>query len=93
VTGRRTGRPHTLAVVVVEYAAQNYLVSMDGEGEWVRNVRAADGAATLVGPRRRPVHLEEVPVQQRAAIIQAYVPAAPGGRRHMGLSARPTLAE
>jgi deazaflavin-dependent oxidoreductase (nitroreductase family) len=93
VTGRRTGRPHTLAVVVAEHEGQDYLVSMVGEGDWVKNVHAAGGAATLVGTRRRPIYLEKVAVQQRAPIIQAYVRAAPGGRRHMGLSARATLAE
>jgi hypothetical protein len=41
VKGRRTGRPHRLAVVVARHEGQEYLVSMVGDGEWVKNVRAA----------------------------------------------------
>jgi hypothetical protein len=33
VMGRRTGRPHRLAVVVTTYEGQPYLVSMLGESE------------------------------------------------------------
>jgi len=37
VKGRRTGRPHTLAVVVAGHQGQQYLVSMLGECEWVNS--------------------------------------------------------
>ena len=93
VTGRRTGRAHVLAVVLAEHEGQDYLVSMVGEGEWVKNVRASGGAAVLIGGRRRQVHLEEVPVDRRGPIIQEYVRVAPGGRRHMGLGPHATLAD
>ena len=40
--GRRTGRPYTLAVVVAKHEGQQYLVSMLGECELVKNVRAME---------------------------------------------------
>jgi F420H(2)-dependent quinone reductase len=43
VKGRRTGRPHTLALVIAGHEGEQYLVSMLGECEWVKNVRAQGG--------------------------------------------------
>jgi len=91
LTGRKTGRPVRLAVVVVDLANKEYLVSMLGECAWVSNARA-NPDATIVRVRRRPVRLEEVPVGERAPIIQAYLRVAPGGRPHIGLPADASLA-
>jgi hypothetical protein len=92
VKGRRTGRPHRLAVVVARYEGQQYLVSMVGEGEWVKNVRAR-GEAYLISGRRRKVMLEEVPVERRAPIIKEYIRLAPGARPHIGLGTTATIAD
>jgi len=92
LTGRKTGRRHTLAVVVVKHDGQRYLVSMLGECEWVRNARAG-GDAWIISGRRRKVRLEEVPVAQRAPIIREYLRLAPGGRPHIGLGKMATLEE
>lgn len=93
VKGRRSGRPHRLAVVVAKHEGEQYLVSMVGEKEWVKNVRAAGGEAYIVSGRRRKVRLEEVPVQRRAPIIKEYLRLAPGGRPHIGLSAKASIEE
>ena len=92
VKGRRTGRPHTIALVIAGYEGEHYLVSMLGECEWVRNVRAS-GEAYLISGRRRKVRLEEVPIQRRASIIKEYIRLAPGGRPHIGLGTTATLAD
>jgi hypothetical protein len=93
VKGRRTARPHSLAVVVARHEGRRYLVSMLGECEWVRNVRAAQGEAHIVGLRRRKVRLDEVPVEDRGPIIKEYLRLAPGARPHIGLGANATLAD
>jgi hypothetical protein len=62
---------------------QWYVVSMLGECNWVRNVRAAHGHATLRRFRAREVRLVELPVQERAPVIRAYVRKVPGGRPHI----------
>lgn len=74
VPGRRTGVPrHTLLVQVV-VAGERHLVSLAGESEWVRNVRAAGGDVVLTHrDQRRPAHLTEVPVDERATVIHAYI--------------------
>jgi hypothetical protein len=92
VRGRRTGRHHTVAVVVAGYEGQQYLVSMLGECEWVKNVRASGEAYVISGGRRR-VRLEEVPAERRAPIIKEYLRLAPGGRPHIGLGKSATIAD
>ena len=91
LTGRKTGKPHRLAVVVVTMGGERYLVSMLGECEWVRNARANPKAAFRKF-RRHHITLEEVPISARAPIIQEYVRRAPGGRPHIGLPANASLA-
>lgn len=87
VAGRRTGRTIAVAVAVAEVSGDDYLVSMLGEtADWVRNVRAAHGRAVLVRHRqRRQVRLREVPVDERAPILQSYLDVAPGARPHLGV--------
>lgn len=84
VTGRKSGRTVEVPLAVAEVGGERYLVSMLGEDVgWVRNVRAAGGRAVLRRRRREPVVLEEVPVEQRAPIIKAYLKVAPGARPHV----------
>jgi deazaflavin-dependent oxidoreductase (nitroreductase family) len=73
-TGRRSGRARANVVTWVEHDGERYLVSMLGEAvDWVRNARAANGEAAIRHGDRHPVRLVEVPVDQRAPIIQAYL--------------------
>jgi len=84
VTGRTSGRPISLPVVMVVVEGQRYLVSMLGENvQWVRNVRAAGGRAVLRSGGREAIHLAEVPTDQRAPILRAYLQCAPGARPHV----------
>jgi hypothetical protein len=79
VTGRTSGRTVSLPVVVAVLDGERYLVSMLGEHvNWVQNVRAAGGKAVLKSSRREEVHLQEVPAEQRAPILKAYLQRAPG---------------
>jgi len=73
VPGRRSGRRRRTAVVWAESDGDRYLVSLAGEAEWVRNVRAARCEATIRRGRPRDVRLEEVPVEERAPILKAYL--------------------
>ncbi|WP_347354433.1 nitroreductase/quinone reductase family protein [Intrasporangium sp.] len=94
VTGRTSGRPVTLPIVVVHLGGEHYLVSMLGENtNWVRNVRAAGGRAVLVRRGRTRVTLEDVPAQQRAPIIKRYCQIAPGGRVHIPVDPDAPLQE
>jgi deazaflavin-dependent oxidoreductase (nitroreductase family) len=94
VVGRRSGRSVSLPVVVVPVDGQRYLVSMLGDDvQWVLNARAAGGKAVLVSGRREAVRLEEVPIERRAPILQAYVKRAPGARPHIRVDKDAALAE
>lgn len=92
VAGRKTGKPHRLAVVVTRVEGKQYLVSMLGECEWVRNARAHPDVV-IARFKRHHVRLEEVPIAKRGPIIQEYLRCAPGARPHIGLPADASLAD
>ncbi len=94
VRGRVSGKAVSLPVVLARHEGHRYLVSMLGEdANWVRNVRAAGGEATIVQGRRRPVRLVEVPVAQRPPILKSYLRQAPGARPHVAVSHTADVAE
>ena len=83
VVGRRSGQVTRFPIGMADVGGQWYLVSMLGECNWVRNVRAAGGRATLRRRTARPVWLVEVPAAERAPILKRFVEKAPGGRPHI----------
>jgi hypothetical protein len=94
VVGRRSGRIVRFPLGMADWDGHWYLVSMLGEPcNWVRNVRAADGRATL--RRRRPVacRLVEVPASERPPIIKRYLQKAPGGRPHIPVDRHAAVGE
>ncbi|HXV94060.1 MAG TPA: nitroreductase/quinone reductase family protein [Pseudonocardia sp.] len=94
VRGRRTGRTVSLPVVVADLGGERYLVSMLGEDvNWVRNVRAAGGRAVLRHGRPEDVRLVEVEPAARAPVIRRYLDLAPGGRAHIPVDRRASVAE
>ena len=94
VTGRKSGRTFSLPVVLAIVDGQRYLVSMLGDNvQWVQNVRAAGGRAVLRSGGREEVQLEEVPADQRAPILRAYLQRAPGARPHVPVNKDAALAE
>lgn len=93
VTGRKSGRTlFPLVMVVVD--GQRYLVSMLGDNvQWVHNVRASGGKAVLRSGGRESVQLEEIPADQRAPILKAYLQVAPGARPYVPVGKDAPLAE
>ena len=94
VVGRKSGRVISFPLVMVTIDGQRYLASMLGEeAQWVRNVRASGGKAVLRSGGREEVRLEEMPAEQRATILKAYLQVAPGSRPHMPVDKDAPLAE
>ncbi len=94
VTGRTSGRTVSLPVAVTTVSGQRYLVSMLGEHvQWVHNVRATGGRAVFHRHGREEIHLEEVPAEQRAPILKAYLQRAPGARPLVPVNKDAPLAE
>jgi hypothetical protein len=84
VISRKSGKIIIFPLVLVDVKGERYLVSMLGDNtNWVRNVRAAGGKATLRHGVTEEVRLEEIPVEQRAPIIKTYLKVAPGARPHI----------
>jgi deazaflavin-dependent oxidoreductase (nitroreductase family) len=73
VKGRRSGQMRSNSVTWVEHDGQRYLVAPRGNTEWVRNVQAAGGEAVIKRRKAEKVRLEEIPLEQRAPIIKAYL--------------------
>jgi len=94
VAGRTSGRTLSLPVVIAVVEGRRYLVSMLGDDvQWVRNVRASGGRAVLRSGAREEIQLDEVPADQRAPILKAYLQRAPGARPHMPVNKDAALAE
>jgi deazaflavin-dependent oxidoreductase (nitroreductase family) len=94
VTGRKSGRIFSLPLVMAIVDGRRYLVSMLGNNvQWVHNVRAAGGKAVLRHGRREEIRLEELPADQRAPILKAYLQRAPGARPHVPVNKDAALSE
>lgn len=94
VKGRRSGMIRSNVVTWVERDEERYLVSPRGETEWVRNVRAAGGEAVIRRRGRQKVRLEEVPTEQRAPIIKAYLKkTAKATQQHFGVDPKAEIEE
>ncbi len=74
VRGRTSGDPRRTPVNLLELDGVQYLVSARGNGQWVRNVRAADGRlALLLGKHRDERTAQEVPDSEKSPILRAYL--------------------
>jgi hypothetical protein len=94
VAGRKSGRTVSLPIVVADVGGERYLVSMLGDRvNWVRNVRAAGGNATLSHGGRERVCLEEVAPARRAPVLKAYLGRAPNARVHFPVDKDAPLAD
>ena len=93
VAGRRTGRPVRLPLGLADVDGRWYMVSMLGECNWTRNLRAAHGRAALLRRRRHPITATEVAVEARPAVIKRYLEKVPGGRPHIPVSHRAPVSE
>ncbi len=94
VVGRKSGRTVSFPLVMVIVDGQRYLVSMLGDDtQWVRNVRASGGKAVLRRGGREDVQLEEIPADQRAPVLKAYLQIASGARPHVPVDKDAPLAE
>jgi hypothetical protein len=94
IVGRKSGKVISFPLVMLAREGERYFVSMLGEqANWVRNLRAVDGKATLRHGRVEQMTLEDVPVEQRAPLLKAYLQIAPGARPHVAVDKDAPLEE
>ncbi|MFI1160094.1 nitroreductase family deazaflavin-dependent oxidoreductase [Streptomyces sioyaensis] len=73
VRGRKSGEWRHVPVNPMNFANGRYLVSVRGNSEWVRNMRAAGGGQLRVGRRIRPFTAVELPPAETPALLRAYL--------------------
>jgi len=72
--GRQSGEPRRVPVNVLSLDGKEYLVSPRGNGQWVRNVRAAGGELQLLLGRRRERRIAvELPDDEKTPVLRAYL--------------------
>ena len=74
VRGRTSGQPRRTPVNLLTLDGTDYLVSPRGEGQWVRNVRAAGGELDLLlGRRREQRRATELADGDKLPVLRAYL--------------------
>ncbi len=77
VPGRKSGRPHSTPITMVEFDGQRYVQSPFGNVNWVRNLRAAGQATLSWGRRQETIIATELSPEQAAPVIKSMLPHAP----------------
>jgi deazaflavin-dependent oxidoreductase (nitroreductase family) len=77
VRGRRTGRPFSTPVTLVEEGGARWLVAPYGDVGWVRNARAAGQVTLSRGGRSETLPIRELPPAEAAPVLQRYVTRVP----------------
>ncbi len=74
VRGRTSGEPRRVPVNLLSLDGERYLVSARGEGQWVRNVRAAGGDLDLLlGRGREAMTATELSDTDKVPVLRAYL--------------------
>jgi deazaflavin-dependent oxidoreductase (nitroreductase family) len=78
--GRKTGRPYTNPVTLVEHEGRSWLVAPYGAVSWVRNARAAGRVAIRRGRGSLDYAIRELGPEEAAPILKRYVGIASATR-------------
>ena len=73
VQGRTSGTWRTTPVNLLDLDGRRYLVSARGEGQWVRNLRAAGTGELRVGKRTEVFRGRELPDEEKVPVLRAYL--------------------
>ena len=77
VRGRRTGRPYSTPVTLVEDPSARWLVAPYGEVGWVRNARAAGHVTLSRGRRAETVRIVELAPAEAGPVLKRYATGVP----------------
>jgi deazaflavin-dependent oxidoreductase (nitroreductase family) len=92
VPGRRTGRPFSTPVTLVEEQGSRWLVAPYGDVGWVRNARAAGRVTLSRGGRSETLPIRELPPAEAAPVLQRYVTRVPVTRPYFDATPDSPLA-
>lgn len=80
VRGRKSGKPIETPIAIFVQEGKRYLIASYGVVNWVRNLRAAGGEATLTRNRRiEKIHAIELPPETAAPIFRQALRSGPPG--------------
>src|SRR5919201_4462390 len=73
VRGRKTGRPHSTPVDVIEAGGERWLVAGYGPANWVLNSRAAGQVTLSRGGRSETYKVEEAAAEDAVPVLRKYI--------------------
>jgi len=84
--GRKTGRPRTNPVTLVEQEGRRWLVAPYGVVSWVHNARAAGRVTVRRGRDRRDYAIREVGPEEAGPVLKRYIGIARATRPYFQAS-------
>lgn len=76
VHGRKTGKPYSAPVSLVEHDGKRWLVSPYGQVNWVKNARATGEVNLFRGGKTEILKIEELDSKQSAPVLKEYLKLA-----------------
>ena len=73
VPGRKTGQPRSTPVQLIFLDGQRWLVAPYGEGDWVKNARAAGTVELTRARKTERVRVDEVGPEEAAPVLREYL--------------------
>ncbi len=77
VTGRKTGKMHSVPVSLIEEEEKRWLVAPYGEVDWVKNARASGAVTISRGGESEQFALRSASPQEAAPVLRKYLVAFP----------------
>lgn len=93
VTGRNSGKRHTIPLSTVEYDGYRHLVGTRGEVNWVMNVRSAGQVTLSRGRTGEILPVTELEPERAAPVIRKFTDEVPFSGRLMNVSPDASLEE
>jgi deazaflavin-dependent oxidoreductase (nitroreductase family) len=84
ISGRRSGLPRSTPVSIATVDGERYIVAAFSDAAWVANARAAGQGTLARGRHAEHVSLLELPVEERAPVLRAFLDQVRGGVRFFG---------
>jgi len=91
--GRKTGRPRTNPVILVQQDKQRWLVAPYGAVAWVLNARATGRVTLRRGRDRQDYTIRELSAAESGPVLQRYTRIAPATRPYFQASKDSPVAE
>ena len=91
VSGRKSGQPRTIPLVIIQQNGQRYLASPYGIVDWVRNLRAAGEATLTRGRRSETVSARELPPKEAALVLRENIKGGNPLARYFQVTAESSL--